>query len=114
MRAIYYDGRLVAHAKDNCVILAPQINVLEGDHPLRRFVSAVCVWSCETDTRNVPVAWDPGAAEVYARALLMPTELFDPLDLKLFDHELAELFSVPLEQVEFRREDLLAQRATGG
>ena len=113
MRAIYYDGRLVAHAEDNCVILAPQINVLEGDHPLRRFVSAVCVWSWETDTRNVPVAWDPGAAEVYARALLMPTELFDPLDLKLF-HELAELFSVPLEQVELRREDLLARRATGG
>ena len=114
MRAIYYDGRLAAWADGDRVTFPADIDVLERDHPLRRFVSAVCVWSCETDTRNVPVAWDPGAAEVYARALLMPTELFDPLDLKLFDHELAELFSVPLEQVELRREDLLAQRATGG
>ena len=44
----------------------------------------------------------------------MPAELFNALDQELEDHELAEHFSVPLEQVEARRNDLLAQRADGG
>ena len=114
MRAIFYNGWLAAMADGDRVVLAEHIDVLERDHPLRRFVAAVCVWSCETDQGNVSVRWDPGAAEFYARALLMPTELFDPLDRLLPDYELAEHFSVPLEQVQARREDLAAQRAAGG
>ena len=114
MRAIFYDGRTAAYTDCDQVVLSDRVAVLERDHPLRRFISAVCVFSCEADAGNVPGGWNSAGAELYARALLMPTELFDPLDLKLFDHELAELFSVPLEQVEARREDLLSRRATGG
>lgn len=79
---------------------------------MRRFISAVCLRSCEVDARRVPVRWPPRAAEVNAHALLMPTRMFDALDRDLPDHLLAEDFNVPLEQVELRRGDLAAQRAT--
>ena len=75
MRSIFYGGRLAALAEGDRVIFCRHIEVLEADHPLRRFISAVCLWSCEVDARRVAVRFDPGAAEVYARALLMPAEL---------------------------------------
>lgn len=94
-------------------MFCPHIDVLEADHPLRRFISAVCLWSREVDARRVPVRWDPGVAEVYARALLMPADLFEELERELPDHVLAEDLNVPLEQVERRRADLGAERAAG-
>ena len=111
MRAIFYDRQLAALAEGDRVILASHVDALEREHPRRRFIAALCVWSCEADAGNAALGRGPAAPEVYARALLMPAGLFDPLDLELADHELAELFNVPLEQVEARREDLAAQRA---
>ena len=70
-------------------------------------------WSCEVDARRVPVRFDPLAAEVYARALLMPAELFEALKRELPDHVIAEDLNVPLEQVALRRVDLAAGRAAG-
>ena len=112
MRAIFYGGRLAALAEGERVVFCPQIEVLEPDHPLRRFVSAVCLWSCGVDARRIPARFDPGAAELYARALLMPAELFAELARELPDHVIAEDLSVPLEQVALRRADL-AERAAG-
>ena len=113
MRPIFYGGRLAALAEGDCVIFAPHINVLEADHPLRRFISAVCLWSCEVDAQRYPVPWNPAAAEAYARDLLMPAAFFDALDRGLADHVLAQDFNVPLEQVELRREDLAPEQAGG-
>ena len=113
MRAIFYGGRLAALAEGDRVIFCPHIEILEADHPLRCFISAVCLWSCEVDARRVPVRFDPCAAEVYARALLMPAEIFRVLERELPDHVIAEDLSVPLEQVALRREDLAAERAAG-
>ena len=114
MRAIFYAGRRVALAAGDWVKFSPHIELLETDHPLRRFVTAVCLWSCEVDTGRLPVGWDPLAAEVYARALLMPAELFEGLERELPDHVIAEDLNVPLEQVALRRADLAAERAAGG
>lgn len=107
---ILYNGRAAALTDDDQVVLAEHVDVFERDHPLRRFISAVCVFSCETDAGNVRGGWDPARAERWARALLMPTELFAPLADLLEDHELAEHFAVPLEQVRGRREDLATER----
>ncbi len=108
MRPIFYGGRPVAHAHGDEAIFCPQIEVLEEEHPLRRFVSCLCLWSCEVDARCA--RWDPGAAEIYARALLMPAELFKALIRELPDHVIAEELCVPLEQVALRRGDLRAGR----
>ena len=113
MRAIFYGGRLAALAEGERVVFCPHIELLEVDHPLRRFISALCLWSCEVDARRVPIRFDPRAAEGYARALLMPAELFDALESELPDHVIAEDLSVPLEQVALRRADLAAERAAG-
>ena len=114
MRVIFYDNRPAAIAHDGRVVFCTQIDVLEVEHPVRRFVSAICIWSLDVDAGRLAIPWDQLQLEVYARALLMPAELFEPLDRELAEHELAEHFGVPLEQVELRREDLAALQAAGG
>ena len=111
MRVIFYDDRPAAIAHDGRVVFCTQIDVLEPEHPVRRFVSALCIWSLDVDAGKLAMPWDQLLLEVYARALLMPAELFEPRDGKLPDHALAADFGVPLEQVELRREDLAALRA---
>ncbi len=115
MRPITHKGRVAAFAEGDRVMFAEHIDVLEAEHPVRRFVSAMCLFSCELDAAPRPRArYRDQAAEAYARTLLMETELFDALDRVLEDHLLAEEFNVPLEQVELRREDLIAHDAVGG
>jgi len=70
VRAIFYNGRPAAVTENHYVRFCPHVAVLERDHPLRRFIAAVCVWSCEADAGNVPGGWDPRTAELYPRALL--------------------------------------------
>ncbi len=110
MRGIIYNDRLVALAEDDWVTFTDPVNVFEVEHPVRRFVSAMCLWSCEVDAVRPRIPYRTEVALLYARALLMPADLFDALDRELEDHVLAEEFNVPLEQVVLRREDLLAQQ----
>ena len=70
----------------------------------------MCLFSCEADAARPPAPYSNDAAQLYARALLMPAAPFDALDRQTEDHLLAEEFNVPLEQVELRREDLTANR----
>ncbi len=111
MRAIIPGGRLAALAGE-VVSLAWHIDVLELDHPERRFVSALCVYCCEVDEGLVEGPFCQEQGERYARALLMPEEAFAPV-AGWADVELAELFAVPLEQVDGRRYDRLAGQRTG-
>jgi hypothetical protein len=111
MRVILYAGRPAAIAHDGRVVFCSQIDVLEPEHPVRRFVGAICIWSLDVDAGRLAIPSDQSLLEVDARALLMPTELFEPLERELADHELAEHFGVPLEQVELRREELAALQA---
>jgi hypothetical protein len=85
------------------VYYAAHIEVLEADHPERRFVAALCLYSHAVDTREGGVAsYDQANAERYARALLMPAEECAPL-VAWPDVELAELFAAPLDHVAIRR-----------
>jgi hypothetical protein len=112
MRPIRYANRTVALCADDDVLLAPEIAALEPDHPTRRFVSMLCVFSAEVDAGAAPGTahgYSPSAAERYARRELTPDELFRPLAHRA-DHELAEAFVVPREQIAAKRRDLAGIR----
>ena len=64
--------------------------------------------SAEIDAGAAPdgVRWySSAAAERYARRELMPDELFRPLAHRA-DHEVAEAFGAPLEQIAKKRREL--------
>jgi hypothetical protein len=85
------------------VLLAPEIAVLEPDHPRRRFVAMLCVYSAELDSGRLgALPYGDIDAERCARGELMPEKLFCPL-AQWPDHRLAEASVVPFEQVELRR-----------
>jgi hypothetical protein len=78
VRVIEHRRRAAAVAADR-VYYAAHIEVLEADHPERRFVAALCLYSHAVDTRQAGVAsYDQANAERYARAPLMPAEEFAP------------------------------------
>jgi hypothetical protein len=105
MRLIVHRGRVAALAAER-VYYASHIEVLEPHHPERRFVAALCLYSHAVDTGRAGRP-DQGEAEAFARALLMPREAFGPV-LAWSDLKLAELFTVPLDQVARRRRDYVA------
>jgi hypothetical protein len=73
------------------VYYSPHIEVLEPDHPERRFVAALCLYSHAVDTRRAGLGfYDPEDVERFARALLMPGEEFVPV-AGWSNTELAEL-----------------------
>jgi hypothetical protein len=112
VRPIRYADRTVALCDGDDVLLAPEIALLEPDHPTRRFVSMLCVYSAEVDAGTAPDGarrYSAADAERYARGELMPAELFWPL-AHWPDHRLAEAFAVPLEQIEPRRRELRRER----
>jgi hypothetical protein len=87
------------------VYYASHIEVLEPDHPERRFVAALCLYSHAIDTREAGRAeYDQQAAERFARALRMPADTFDA-QLRRPDVELAECFIALLDHVSARRHD---------
>jgi hypothetical protein len=108
VRPIRYADRTVALCAGDDVLLAPEIPALEPDHPTRRFVLMLCVFSAEVDAGAAPDGvrgYSPAAAEHYPRRELMPNELFCRLAHRP-DHELAEAFAAPLEQIAKKRRDL--------
>jgi IrrE N-terminal-like domain len=108
MRSIRYANRVVALCEHDHVLLAPEIAALEPDHPTRRFVSMLCIYSAEQDARagdDHAGCYSTAAAERFARAELMPDEAFLPL-AHWADHQLAEAFIVPLEHIGQRRRDI--------
>lgn len=111
MRPIAHRGRIAAFAEGEDVLLAPHVAVLETDHPERRWVSWLCIHSCEIDEGQARGPCTDEAAAVAARAALMPAADFIPHAERLFDHELAELFAAPLDQVAARRQEVLSQAA---
>ena len=110
MRVIVHRGRVAAVAAER-VYLAPHIEVLEPDHPERRFVAALCLYSHAVDTGRAGCAvYDQEEAECFARALIMPAEDFDA-SAWLPDADLAERFMAPLDQVSVRRTERSHGRA---
>ena len=76
MRVIEHRHRVAAVAAER-VHYAAHIEVLEPDHPERRFVAALCLYSHAVDTGEADCAiYDQEEAQRFARALLMPAEAF--------------------------------------
>jgi hypothetical protein len=106
MRALSYRGMLVAVAIRSRVYLAPEVSALPRAHPTLRFVAAMCLYSHDVDQGQVPGPYSDGAAELYARCVLMPDREFD-LYAGWSDDALAWQFGVPVEQVAAKRRDLV-------
>ena len=69
MRLVVHRGRVAALAAER-VYYASHIEVLEPDHPERRFVAALCLYSHAVDTGRARRSdYDQGDAERFARAL---------------------------------------------
>ncbi len=110
MRVIEHRHRVAAVAAER-VHYAAHIEVLEPDHPERRFVAALCFYSHAVDSGEADCAiYDQEEAERFARALLMPAEEFAAL-VAWPDVELAELFAAPLDHVAIRRREARGEAA---
>jgi 2-iminoacetate synthase ThiH len=113
MRLIIYRQRVAAIACSR-VYFTPHIDVLEADHPERRFVAALCLYSRAVDTGQVAFReYEHVRAERFARALLMPGDDFDAAT-RLPDVDLAERFVAPLDQVRLRRRERSRSRPAEG
>jgi hypothetical protein len=110
VRVIEHRHRVAAVAADR-VYYAAHIEVLEADHPERRFVAAMCLYSHAVDTGAANRAsYDQEEGERFARALLMPAEEFAALSAWRAA-ELAECFAAPLDQVAIRRREAGGENA---
>lgn len=100
---ITYQGRAAALTDGQRVWLMPEIEV--GDSATRRFVAAkaACVLHASKDPLGPPLGSDE--AEFVARWLLMPDTAF-AARARLPDARLAELFEVPIAEVDRKRVDL--------
>jgi hypothetical protein len=107
MRLIIHRSRIAA-AAGRRLYFAPHIDVLEHDHPERRFVAALCIYSHAVDTGRASRPYRQCDAERFARCLLLPTEALGPLSTRPAV-ELAEMFGAPLDQVTAR----LRERTSG-
>jgi hypothetical protein len=109
VRTIVHRHRVAALAAER-IYYAAHIEILEPDHPERRFVAALSLYSHAVDTGEACRAhYDQEDAERFARALLIPAEDFDA-SAWLPDAELAERFVAPLDHISSRR----GERSRGG
>lgn len=89
--------------------MLPPLSLLEGDHPIRRFVNVLCMIAHEMPEGPDGEGYDPELAGYCARFMLMPDEEFARRSGGS-DRDLAEHFNVPLEEVEAKRYDLAFTR----
>ncbi|MEN3281392.1 MAG: hypothetical protein V7607_2532 [Solirubrobacteraceae bacterium] len=93
--------RRVAAVAGRRLYFAPHIDVLEPDHPERRFVAALCLYSHAVDTGRAARPYRHCEAERFARMLLLPAEELRAV-AGLPPVQLAEMFGAPLDQVAER------------
>ena len=104
VRPIVHRHRIAALAAER-VYYASHIEVLEPDHPERRFVAALCLYSHAVDTGEAGrTRYEQNEAERFARALLIPGDALAAIADRP-DVELAEVFGAPLDHVALRRRD---------
>lgn len=105
MHVVTYRDRPAAYIADGSARLAPSIEALELDHPIRRWATCLGYFALSVDDGSIPGEYTAGRAGHFARCALIPQDSFLALD----DHDdaiLAEHFGVPLEQIAERRFDM--------
>jgi hypothetical protein len=105
LQPVLFRGRLAAAAGPDRFILAPHIEVLEDDHPDRRFVSLMCFHARDVLIGRAEGPYTDAEAERVARSsLISDADLGRSLHHP--DAALAEYFVTPLDQIAARRMDL--------
>ena len=108
MSLIVYRGEIVAVPGASRVHLSPQLEALDADDPLVRFVSLMVAYFLAVREGRAPGPYTDERAERFARLVLMDDDEFRSLDGNRFEDGLiAGHFGVPAEQVEEKRQDLL-------
>jgi hypothetical protein len=113
VRAICYQGELVAVATCRRVFLAPRIAQLPEGDPELRFVAAMCLYSRDVDEGEVPGPYSDEDAELYARCVLIPDDSFEAHASRR-DKDVASRFGVPVDQVGAKRRDVGTHDASCG
>ena len=96
MAILYFDGQVVGLTDAELVVFSGAIEVLEPDHPRRRFVAMLAVYAVTIAEGDYPGPYRTSDAYGFARCMLMPSEEFLAL-AHWPDHELAERFNVPVD-----------------
>lgn len=107
MILIRHDGRPAAWVAGSKTAFAPWIDVLEADHPTRRWVACKAIFAMHVLDGTLPAAYTDERADLFARGALLPNALFCEL-ADLPAAWLAEHFNVPLPQIAEKRDDLRA------
>lgn len=105
MRLIVYAGRPAAFVTRWQICLLEQIEVLERDHPIRRWVMCLAFFAQDLAAGHIHGDFTAFRAAHFARTALIPDEDFLAVG-DLDDALLAELFNVPLDQVAEKRLDV--------
>lgn len=98
LQLVVYQGRVVAACTPRRVFLAECIDVLERDHPVKRFVAAMCLHAGDVLRGRTSAVYGDEDARVFARAHLIPVRELGAR-LHWSDAELAEHFNVPLAEI---------------
>ena len=107
MLLIRHHSRVSAVAAPGGVQLLPNIEALEEDHPVRRWVFCLCLFALDVIEQRIDGGYSDFRAAVFARHVLIPDDEFRSM-AGYDDATLAEYFNVPLEQIAEKREDLEA------
>jgi len=107
MTILYYDGQIVGATDCELITLTPSIEILEREHPRRRFVSMLAIYAVTIAEGRYPGHYRTADAYDFARCMLMPAGEFLTL-AERSDCELAEHFAVPRDQVAVHRGQLIA------
>lgn len=107
MIVIHQSGDVVATVTREQICLRPRIEVLETDHPVRRWAVCQAVFGQHVLAGRIGGPYTPDRADLFVRHALLPDEAFCPF-AELPDAWLAEYFNVPLKQVSEKRDDLRA------
>ena len=106
MAILYYDGQVAGATDGELAVFSEAIEVLEPDHPRRRFVALMAIYALTIAAGAYPGPYRTTDSWDFARCMLMPSEAFMPLIWRS-DVWLAERFAVPIEQVAIHRKEAL-------
>jgi hypothetical protein len=104
---IQYRGEVVAVAGASRFHLAPHIEAREPGDPLRAVVALMCVFADRVHAEELPGPYSDARGELYARSALIDDDEFTRVEADgESDVALATRFSVPIEQIDAKRQDL--------
>lgn len=106
MQNVRYNDELVAVATHDGGVLLGHLAEQDKGHPDRRFVTCMLRYANASLQGRLQEPYTDDSAERYARTQLMPDAAFDQRHLDR-DHELADHFGVPVDQILMKRDDMV-------